>query len=156
LLGAEHSTTIRQRLLAGAAGLLSLRVAFGAISFAVSVLLARLLGTRGLGAYSYALAWVTLAGAPAILGFDQLLVREIPKYRLSTAWSLLHGIVRATNWIVLGVSAGLIAIGFAISWALRGRAQADVVPTLWMSLALVPLIALTRLRQSTLQGMHRV
>jgi O-antigen/teichoic acid export membrane protein len=156
LLGKEHSSTIRQRLLAGVAGLLSLRVAFGAISFAVGVLLARLLGTRDLGAYTYALAWVTLANAPAIVGLDQLLVREIPKYRLSNSWSLLRGMIRASNWIALTASAGLIFIAVSISWLLRGHAAPGVVPTLWVSLVLIPLIALTRLRMSALQGLHRV
>ena len=67
LLGKEESETVRDRLLAGAGGLIGLRVAFSGLSFLVTVLLARLLGTTGFGAYSYAFAWVTLLGIPAIL-----------------------------------------------------------------------------------------
>jgi O-antigen/teichoic acid export membrane protein len=156
LLGKEHSSTIRQRLISGLAGLLSLRVAFGAVAFSVNVLLARLLGAGGLGAYTYALAWVTLVNAPAIVGLDQLLVRQIPKYRLSGSWSLLRGMVRASNLIVLSASAGLIVLGLSLSWLLREHAAPGMVPALWVSLALIPLIALTRVRQATLQGLHRV
>jgi O-antigen/teichoic acid export membrane protein len=156
LLGKEHSTTIRQRLVTGVAGLLSLRVAFGAIAFSVNILLARVLGASGLGAYTYALAWVTLANAPAILGFDQLLVREIPKYQVAKSWSLFRGLIRVSNGVALSSSILLVLFGFAISWLLRARAGPYVVPTLWVSLVLIPLIALTRVRQSTLQGLHRV
>ncbi len=156
LLGDDHSSTIRERILGGIAGLLSLRVAFGGVAFAVNVLLARLLGATGLGAYTYALAWVTLVNAPAIIGLDQLLVREVPRARLNKSWGLLRGLLRASNGIVLLTSGGLIILGVSISWVLRARAAPAVVPTLWVSLALIPLIALTRLRQAALQGLHRV
>ncbi len=153
---AHGSGAVRKRLVAGAAGLLSLRVAFGGLAFLQTIALARILGSRGLGAYSYALAWVTVLGAPAILGMDLLLVREIAGFRLRLEWALLRGMWRAANGIVLLTSAGLVAIVVSVSWLFRTRAAPDTLPALWVALPLVPLIALTRVRQATLQGLHRV
>jgi O-antigen/teichoic acid export membrane protein len=156
LLGKDESASLRQRLIAGVAGLLSLRVMFGAISFAVTVLLARTLGASGVGSYTYALAWVTLLGAPALLGVDQLLVREIPAYQLKGEWGLMKGIVRAANRIVSAASLCLILVALAVSIVLRHSAPSENLRTLWVALVLIPLIALTRVRQSTLQSLHRV
>ncbi|MGH7619079.1 MAG: flippase [Gemmatimonadaceae bacterium] len=156
LLGKDESASVRQRVLAGIAGLLSLRVAFGGIAFVVTILLARLLGASGLGAYSYALAWVSLLGAPAILGMDQLLVREVAGYQHRREWGLLKGVVQSATRIVLAVSLPLVVGSAVVAWTLRNATEPETVPTLLVSLVLIPLIALTRVRQATLQGLHRV
>src|SRR5262249_33705986 len=78
----EAPRSLGNRLLLDAGGLLALRVTFGGLSFFLTILLARTLGTQGFGAYSYAYAWTVLLSVPAILGMDQLLIREIAAYRL--------------------------------------------------------------------------
>jgi len=156
LLGREDSASMRNRLMKGVSGLLSLRVAFGAMSFLLTVLLARMLGAQAFGTYSYALAWVMLLGAPAVLGLDQLLVREVAAYSVKSRWDLLRGILRAANGTVLLVSLSLAAIAATVAWVLRGRNPPELVNTFWVGLLLIPLISLTRLRQATLQGLHRV
>jgi O-antigen/teichoic acid export membrane protein len=156
LLGKDEPASLRQRLIAGVAGLLSLRVLFGAISFGVTVLLARTLGGSGVGSYTYALAWVTLLGAPALLGVDQLLVREIPAYQLEEEWGLMKGLVRTANRIVSTASLCLVLVALAVSIILQQSAPSVSLRTLWVALALIPLIALTRVRQATLQSLHHV
>lgn len=156
LLGRDESAMLRKRLMVGLSGLLSLRVAFGGISFVLTILLARTLGDQGFGTYSYALAWVMLLGAPAVLGMDQLLVREVAAYVVKSEWGLLRGVVRLANRAVLLVSFGLVLAAVAGSWLLRARATGGLLPTFWVALILVPLIALTRVRQATVQGLHRV
>jgi O-antigen/teichoic acid export membrane protein len=155
LLGREESASLRHRLLAGVAGLLSLRVAFGALAFGVTVVLARVLGRAGVGNYNFALAWVTLLGAPAILGLDQLLVREIPAFTLRSDWGLVRGIVTVANRIVLGTSACLIIGTLVVAWFLRDSTPIETLRTLAIATILIPVIALTRLRQATLQSFHR-
>jgi O-antigen/teichoic acid export membrane protein len=156
LLGREASADVRRRLIAGVSGLLSLRVAFGAMSFVLTVLLARMLGAEMFGGYSYALAWIMLLGAPTVLGLDQLLVREVAADVVASKWALLRGLVRTANRTVLLVSLGMAAVAALVAWILRERASPELVRTFWVGLLLVPLISLTRLRQATLQGLHRV
>jgi O-antigen/teichoic acid export membrane protein len=155
LLGKEESETVRNRVLAGAGGLIGLRFAFSGLSFLVTVLLARLLGTTGFGAYSYAFAWVTLLGIPAILGSDQLLVRDLAAYHAKSEWGLMRGLLRRANSAVLLASSALALFAAATAWALRGPSPV-MLPTFWVALILLPLIALTRVRQGAMQGLHRV
>jgi len=157
LLGKEESVTLRNRLVAGAGGLLGLRIAFSGLSFLVTVLLARLLGTAGFGAYSYAFAWIVLLGIPAILGSDQLLVREVAAHHAKSDWGLMRGLLRRANGAVLLVSLGLALLAAALAWALRGRWPSPIMlPTFWVALILLPLITLTRVRQGAMQGLHHV
>ena len=157
LLGTEESVTLRNRLVAGAGGLLGLRIAFSGLSFLVSVLLARLLGTAGFGAYSYAFAWIVLLGIPAILGSDQLLVREVAAHHAKSDWGLMRGLLRRASEAVLVVSLGLALLAAALAWALRGHWPSPIMlPTFWVALILLPLITLTRVRQGAMQGLHRV
>ena len=106
--------------------------------------------TSAFGTYSYALAWVMLLGAPAVLGMDQLLVREVAAYSVKSRWDLPRGILRAANWTVLIVSLTLAAIAATVAWVLRQRTEPELVNTFWVGLLLIPLISLTRLRQATL------
>ncbi|MGA2607857.1 MAG: flippase [Terriglobia bacterium] len=156
LLGKEESVTLRNRLVAGTGGLLGLRIAFSGLSFVATVLLARLLGREGLGAYSYAFAWVVLLGVPAILGMDQLLVREMAAYHVKSEWGLMRGLLRRANWSSLLASLGMALLAAAASWALRRHWTSQMVSTFWVALIFLPLITLTRVRQAVMQGLHRV
>jgi O-antigen/teichoic acid export membrane protein len=115
-----------------------------------------MLGAAMFGSYSYALAWIMLLGAPTVLGLDQLLVREVAADVVASKWALLRGLVRTANRTVLLVSLGMAAVAALVAWILRERASPELVRTFWVGLLLVPLISLTRLRQATLQGLHRV
>src|SRR5262249_2253371 len=113
-------------------------------------------GRSGVGAYNYSLAWITLLGAPALLGLDQLIVREIPAHRLASQWGLARGIIRFANRLISALSA-LIILGVVVgSWYWRDSIDAETLSTLRIAALLVPLIALTRVRQATLQSLHRV
>lgn len=151
----EAPRSLGNRLLLDAGGLLALRVTFGGLSFFLTILLARTLGTQGFGAYSYAYAWTVLLSVPAILGMDQLLIREIAAYRLQSQWHLIRGLLRMANCSVLMVSVCLVLVAAASIWFLRGYWASDMAATFGLSLLLVPLISLTRVRQGALQGMQR-
>jgi O-antigen/teichoic acid export membrane protein len=155
-LPAVASESLGNRLLLDAGGLLALRVAFGGLSFVVTIILARTLGTEGFGGYSYAFAWTVLLGVPAILGMDQLLIREIATYQLDSQWHLIRGLLRMANCSVLFVSVCLAVVAAAFAWFQRGRWAPDFALTFWLSLLLLPLISATRVRQGALQGLQRV
>src|SRR5690606_14023843 len=70
---------------------LILKGSYTALSFATTVLLARLLSPEGYGVYTYALAWVTIIGAPAHAGLATLALRESAS-----------GLARAEPWLVRG------------------------------------------------------
>jgi O-antigen/teichoic acid export membrane protein len=155
LLGKEESHAVRKRIVEGLAGLVGLRILFGVFSFGLSIFLARALGKDGFGTYSYAFAWIVVLGVPAILGTDQLLIREIAAYEVKKEWGLMRGLLRTANRAVLLVSLGIVGVAAAVSWAMRSHWSGQRVTAFWVGLLLLPLITLTRVRQAALQGLHR-
>lgn len=153
LLGREEVDTLRGRLTRGATGSFALKISATGLSFVVSVLLARFLGAEGYGIYAYALAWANLLGVLATLGLDRLLTREVAAYQTRSEWGLMRGLLQRANQAVLLVSLGL-ALGAAVVAALVFEGL--MLSTFWLALVLLPLVALTNLRQAAMRGLHRV
>lgn len=132
------------------AGLQGLSLALG---FALALVLARLLGKDGYGSYVFAVAWAGVLTTPAILGLDRFLVRGIAVYEVGRDWSLARGLLERTAHTVLLTSLVISTVGC-------------LVGLLWMSpstkgpfclaMALIPLTALTLLRQAAMQAIGRV
>jgi O-antigen/teichoic acid export membrane protein len=78
------------------------------LSFALSVILARLLGPAGFGGYTYLLSWVTVFGMIGSVGLDNLLVREVSFCTARSDWRKLRGLL---TWSVAitGLGALLMA-----------------------------------------------
>ena len=123
------------------------------MAFVLAVLLARFLGSRGYGIYALAFAWSTLLGVPAILGLNTFLVRGIGVYEVKKQWSLMKGLLFRTNQLVL-LTSTMIAVGgaiVAVTWlspSFRGP--------FCVAMLLVPITALTLLRQGAMQAFGRV
>jgi O-antigen/teichoic acid export membrane protein len=119
------------------------------LGFAAVLLLSRMLHTRGYGLYAYAMAWVGFLGVPAVLGLDRYLVRGASAYSELGEWGLLRGLLqRSSVWVAsvsLLIAAGAVAVAVA---TLHGGWR-------WgfsTAMVLVPLTALTLIRQAVLQA----
>lgn len=156
LLGKEERTGLYSHLVRSAVGTFGLKVASTGLFFIISVLLGRLLGTAGYGAYSYAIAWVSLLCVPALLGLDTLLTRNIAEYQAQSAWGLMTGLLRRANQATLIVSIGLALLAAVVSWTLAPRFVSQMLFSFWVALMLLPFMVLIRLRQATLQGLQQV
>ena len=86
--------SLRLRLARDTAGVMAIQALSMGLGFAVSVVLARLLGVREFGLYSLAMSVLGLLVVPATFGFPQLLVREIAAYRVKGEWGLIRGLLR--------------------------------------------------------------
>lgn len=121
-----------------------------------SLLLARLLGPGGYGAYAFALAFATLLAIPAQLGWPTLLTREVARFQHDQDPAQLKGVLRTSGrWVavsaVVTVFAGL-AIGIGI-----GSARPDIDTTMMLvACVLIPLVAWIGLRAAALRGLDRV
>ncbi len=144
------------RVVTGAVGLLAFRAAFNGLSFVLNIVLARMLGVSGLGIYTYAMAWMLLLMVPAMLGMDQLVVREIAASSARTEWGRVRGILRKATKVVSLASLAIVLIAGIVSEAATQRTGAQVHVTFLVALVLLPLITLTRVRQCAMQGLHRV
>lgn len=154
LLGNAHG--LRGRLTRGAIGGFGLKIVATLLSLAVSVVLARGLAPEGLGIYAFALSIATLLALPAQLGLATLMVRQVARYHQSEQWSLMRGILRWANAMVVALSLTIVAIaGLLTWWVADGMHTVQLAAFAW-ALLLVPLLALSALRQGALRGLGRV
>ena len=144
--------TAGKDLFRAAAGTLTLRVVSLGLVFACHLLLTRTLGGRGYGLYAYALAWLNVMLVPATLGADRLVVRQVAVYRATADWPSWRGFLEWAGRSVLRTALALALLGAAATWVVAGR---DGTPgVFWTAMLLLPVLALMRLAQYTLQGMQ--
>jgi O-antigen/teichoic acid export membrane protein len=123
------------------------------MTFVLSVLLARFLGSGGYGHYAVAFAWATLLGVPATLGLNTYLVRGISVYEVHEQWGRMRGLLLRANQLVLLASTtiavcGAVAAVTFLSPSFRGP--------FCVAMLLIPITALTLLRQGAMQAFGRV
>jgi len=148
---------LRTHLFKGAAGSFVLQVGFAGFAFLNAIILARVLGADGYGAFANAMAWVSLLTIPATFGFGILLVRDTAIYRSQEKWELLKGLLRFANRIVFVLSVVLALIAAAVAgWLFSLPAQATMRHTVWIALGLLPLFALYNLREAATRGLEHV
>ena len=144
-----------RRLVAQTAGSSALNAATLVFNSVVALLLSRLLGRDGYGAYAFAIAWALLLSVPAMLGLSQLVVREIATYRARRDWARVRGLLRRGNQAVLAASFAVCAISAAVFFALGWPDPPLFDPTI-AALALVPVLTVVAVRQSAMQGFGAV
>jgi len=151
----KGNQSLKRRLIQGAIGSFGLKIAGSGLAFIVSMILARVLGTIGLGTYAYAITWANLLSIPATLGIDQLIVREIAIYRGKSDWELMGGLLRWSNYIVLGTSLVLTLIATAVIWVIQGSFN-QVVLAVLLAMTSIPLASLRNLRLGAMRGLDRI
>ena len=156
LLGKEKSEGLRNRFVRGATGIFGLNVAMNGMIFVISLILARLLGSAGFGAYTYALSWILVLGIPAGLGMSGLLIRNVSAYQTQSAWGLMSGIIRWANRVTLFGSLGIGLLSVVILWVLGKHLDQQMLAALWLALLLLPLTAMLRIRRAIMQGLQHL
>ncbi|UCG78189.1 MAG: flippase [Nitrospirota bacterium] len=145
----------RRLLIKGSVGTLMIKSTSMGLSFLVSLLLARLLGAEEYGSYVYLLAVVGLLGIFGLMGFDKLLVRNISAYAAYFEWGRIRGLLRRSYQVVSVFSLTLMVCAGVIGWLIADNSS-GLLPTFWIALLILPLITLTRARQSVMQGFQRI
>ncbi len=149
--GSEESQVAR-----GSAGTFSLKVGSRGLSFVTAVILGRLLGAEGYGAYSWAIATVGLLLICSLAGFERLIVRELAVYRATGQWGLFRGLLRRAATVTGSLSIGLALLTAVLLLFLRPVLEPTMAAALLLALPILPLITLMGVKQSVLQGLRRV
>jgi O-antigen/teichoic acid export membrane protein len=140
-------------MLRSAAGTALLQGTSTGLGFLTAVLLARLLGQDGYGRYTFTVAWAAFLTIPALVGMDQFLVRGIARYEVEQRWPLMKGVLRRANQIVLLTSLTLAGAGSAVALLWLSK---SLKGPFCVAMLLVPIGALTLLRQGAMQAIGRV
>lgn len=151
----KKNQSLRHHLIQSAIGSFALKISGSGLSFLLSVMLARILGTVGLGTYAYAMTWANLLSIPATLGIDQLIVREMAVYRAKGHWKLMGGLLRWSNFVVLGTSLAFTLVSVLLVWLIQGSFNELVIAVL-LAMITVPLSSLRNLRLGAMRGLDKI
>jgi O-antigen/teichoic acid export membrane protein len=136
-------------------GVLVLNLSTMVLNFATIVVLGRLLGSQGFGAYAFAIAWATLLTVPAALGLPPLIIRTVASSGVRAEWGRMRGVVRRANQATLAASAITLLVAAPVGWVVL-RSNDDLRAPFMIALALIPIIALTSVRGGAMNGLGRV
>ena len=144
-------------LFKASSGSFLIQVGFAGLAFLNSFILARLLGTEGYGAFSNAMAWVSLLLIPASFGFGTLIVREVAIYRSRHEWGHLRGLLRFADILNLGLSCifAIVLVSTALM-IFHAPERENMKHTLIVAAPLIPLFALLKIRESASRGLEHV
>ncbi len=148
---------LRERLIKSASGNAVILAAFAGISFLNNLVLANFLGADGFGAYSGALAWMSLLLIPAVMGFDTLLVRDVAIYKSQQKLAQLKGLLRfsAGTAVVTSILCAAFLVSFAY-WGLSSPEKQPMRDAVYIAAFLLPISVLATIAASALRGLEKV
>lgn len=152
----RNGRSLRAELMRGGVGSLAVKAANVGLMFAVTVLLARVLGPSGYGLYAFAFAVATLLAIPAQAGMMQLAVRETAKAITNHNLPCLKALWWWSTRNVLMIAGALVASVGGGLWLAEPWIEGPRLLTLTVALSVVPLLALARVWGAVLRGMGRV
>jgi O-antigen/teichoic acid export membrane protein len=155
-LVSRDNSDLTLRLIKAATGSFGIRILYVGLTFILSLILARLLETKGFGIYTYAISWLTILSIPATLGLDKLLIREISKFLVRSDWGLLKGILSWANLTVLLTSVGFAIIACLVAWFIYYPSNSITVWAIWLALAALPIYSLVNIRMGAMKGFNIV
>ncbi len=151
-----YSGSIFIYLIRGASGTFALQIVSTALGFMTNLLMARFLGVKEYGIYTYIFAWVGILTVLSMSGLGNILIREIAAYKARKEWGLIHGLLQWTGSRVLIVSMIVPFVAGGVLWLLRNRLEPGIFPALWVALAMLPVLTLLNLNGMALQGFKHV
>lgn len=139
-----------------ASGSFALSIVNTGATVLTTIVLARTMDVAGFGLYSWVVAVVALLIIPAVLGVDKLVVRDVAVYVSQGTYALARGLVRRTTQLVLATSL-LLGLGAAVAaWLVAGGVVSTSLLTFAIGLVALLFLALGRVVQATLIGLHQV
>jgi O-antigen/teichoic acid export membrane protein len=158
------------KLLSTASYAFMLNLGYAGISFLLGLILAKVLGSDGLGVFDYTESWIEILAILAIFGFDRLLIRNLPAYGDKANWDLMKGILWFSSLITLFLAL-FLALVFAIVFIVSLNAPANTalvsladfkasqdtfLISCLLAMLLLPLRVALRLLQAIMQGFQKI
>lgn len=132
---------------------LGVKIASAALSLALQIALARLLGAESYGDYAYAFGWLQIMLIFAQGGFSTAALRYVGEYRARGESALLNGFLLRSTQIALleSIIFGLLTIGIAA--ALRGRIGDPLLTNLVIVGVSLPVLSQFVLHSAIVRGL---
>jgi O-antigen/teichoic acid export membrane protein len=121
-----------------------------ALTYFAQLIIARVVGAATYGIYAYVFAWMVVLAYFSTLGFDVGLLRFVPAYKAKHDWPLLRGVIEYAQRRAALVGIALVLVGMVVVGVLTSTPE--VRNTFFAGFALVPIIALVRIRCSAVRA----
>lgn len=144
---------LKRELATSSAGTLGVRAASLALGFLSTLVLAKELGSDGLGTYAWAFALTATLQILGALGFDRLAPRTFASALATKSWTDASSFLAHAPKAVTLFSAVLAA---AVALVCALTLPYDRLTSALAALAFLPVLALTSVRQGILQGLGLV
>lgn len=141
-----------QLLARGSVATVVLRACSLGLKMLVGILFARMLSAKGYGVYAYAVAWLATLMIPTTLGLDHVLLRYVSAYKETRSWSALKGLLQFATQRAVAAAVVVSLFSIAIVAMLSGK-DWDFRVTMWITLALLPIVVILQLQQASLRGL---
>lgn len=151
----EAGARLRVQLMRGGAVTVIGRATGLLAGFAVTVLLARMLGPAGYGVYALAQSLVTLLTVPAEFGLPTLVIRETAVAATQRDWAALHGMLRWSQRFVLVASAALGLAALLVTYGWRTSLAPGFPLTMAVAIVFLIVSSISGLLQGVLQGVKQ-
>jgi O-antigen/teichoic acid export membrane protein len=142
-------------LLAGTVGTLGINAATLVLNLVLVLVLTRALGASEYGVYAFSLSTAMLLSVLAMLGLNAVVVRQMATYETRGQWGLVRGLIRRSHQLVAAAGCTIAAVASLVAVIVYHSSPRTLVP-LSIAFLLIPLVALTAMRQTAMQGLHRV
>lgn len=142
-------------IIRGTSIVFGLKVAGAGLAFVFNIVLARLLGADGTGAYFLSLTVLTIGSIVGRFGLDNVFVRRVAADADQKDWASVHGVHRVGMMTaLLFASAVAIVVFFLSPWIAEYGFENSTLttPIAYMGLAVVPLV-ISRLYSQMLKGL---
>jgi O-antigen/teichoic acid export membrane protein len=124
-------------------------IGFG-LTYCSQLIIARVVGVETYGVYAYVFAWMVVLAYFSTLGFDVGLLRFVAAYEAERAWPLLRGVIQYAQRRAILVGLTVIFVGI---WVIKASVGSpELRNTFFAGFALVPILALVRIRCSALRA----
>ena len=140
-------------LLRNSAISVGIKIVFTLLSFFISLVLARVLGPEGFGAYSFCLAILMLVSIPVQSGYPMMLVREIAKARGLNNFSFIASIQKWTFSLILVTSILIVIVVFLLQWKLSVVLGSIRSSVFYMGVVLIPCVGLILAQGAVMRGL---
>ena len=154
-LSAMRSFPLAATLYRGSAVFLAIYVVGSAISFAVHLFMARVLGATSYGYFVYAMSWMAILLLGCNIGLKPTVVRFVAAYSARNELGLLRGLLQSSAWWTIGASASVVLLAAIALWLLRPRLD-ELGTTLVLIALAMPFVALADVWSSAVRGFGAV
>ncbi|MDQ7032932.1 MAG: oligosaccharide flippase family protein [Desulfonauticus sp.] len=149
----KNTKSLNFHLLKSASGTIVLRGINVVFNMLITVVLARVLGAKEFGTYSYVMVIVQFLVILASLGLPQIIVREVAINKAKNRWEPIKGIYLWSMASSLGIALLITMAVGVFAWIYKIHLGINLAITLLIGLSILPLHTTLRMQEAFLRGL---